>query len=146
MGILKYKIIKSKSQYNQYCKTLEELVDSSSKRKAVQDEIDLLTLLIEKYDAEHNTFAEVEPVVLLKSLMADHNMKAEDLVNLLGYISDILHYKKGLSNDVIRKLSERFKVKQEAFNRPYKLKSAHNVCLREASLMNTAKKMVVRNS
>jgi HTH-type transcriptional regulator/antitoxin HigA len=39
-----------------------------------------------------------------------------------GYVSEILHYKKGLSKDVIRKLAERFKVTQEAFNREYKLK------------------------
>ena len=84
METLKYKIIKRKGQYNQYCKTLEELIDGGSKSKVVQDEIDLVTLLIEKYDAEHNTFAEVEPVALLKSFMADHNMKSKDLVNLLG--------------------------------------------------------------
>ena len=55
-------------------------------------------------------------------------MKAKDLVNLLGvskgYVSDILHYKKGLSKEVIRKLAERFKVSQEAFNRPYPLHAA----------------------
>jgi len=32
-----------------------------------------------------------------------------------------LHYKKGLSKDVIRKLAAHFKVSQEAFNRPYAL-------------------------
>ncbi|MDP4265541.1 MAG: helix-turn-helix domain-containing protein [Bacteroidota bacterium] len=85
----------------------------------------LLTLLIEKWDAEHNSFREVDPVRLLHSLMEDHNMKAKDLVELLdvskGYISDILHYKKGLSKEVIRKLAAHFKTSQEAFNRPYKL-------------------------
>ncbi len=38
-----------------------------------------------------------------------------------GYISDILHYKKGLSKELIRKLAVHFKVSQGAFNRPYKL-------------------------
>jgi len=32
-----------------------------------------------------------------------------------------LHYKKGMSKEVIRKLAERFAMRQEAFNRPYKL-------------------------
>jgi HTH-type transcriptional regulator/antitoxin HigA len=67
---------------------------------------------------------------MLHSFMADHHMKARDLADLLEmskrYVSDILHYKKGLSKEVIRKLAERFKVSQEAFNRPYKLKSAAN--------------------
>jgi len=122
---LKYTIIKTKSQYKDYCNKLEELVFSSSKTKAIKDEIDLLTLLIEKWDKEHNTFEEVDPIRLLHSLMKDHNLKAKDLVELLsvskGYVSDILHYKKGLSKEVIRKLSQHFKVSQEAFNRPYKL-------------------------
>jgi len=38
-----------------------------------------------------------------------------------GYVSDILNYKKGLSKESIRMLSERFKLNQQAFNRPYKL-------------------------
>ncbi len=126
MQTLKYKVIKSREQYNKYCKMLEILLDSGSKSRLIADEIDLLTLLIEKWDEEHSTLHEIDPIRLLHSLMTDHNMKAKDLTDLLGmskgYISDILHYKKGLSKDVIRKLAERFKVSQAAFNRPYKLK------------------------
>jgi len=36
------------------------LVDGGKKNKAVRDEIELLTLLIEKYDAEHNTFDDAD--------------------------------------------------------------------------------------
>jgi len=145
METLKYKIIKTKTQYNQYCKKLETLLETEG-GKGVQDEIDLLTLLIEKWDIEYNTFEELDPIRLLASLMAEHNMKPKDLVNLLeiskGYVSEILHYKKGLSKDVIRKLSDYFKVSQEAFNRPYKLKVAENTRLKNASVMNTKKKLV----
>lgn len=145
METLKYKIIKSKTQYNQYSKKLEELLDSGSKSKAVNDQIDLLTLLIENWDEAHNSFEELNPIELLRSLMADHKMKAKDLADLLevskGYISDILHYKKGLSKDVIRKLAERFKISQEIFNRYYKLVVPGNSHLRNASVMNTTKKM-----
>jgi HTH-type transcriptional regulator/antitoxin HigA len=124
---LRYTIIKSKVQYRKYCKILEELASHGSPGKATADEIELLTLLIEKWDDEHNGFMEVDPIQLLRSFMMDHNMKATDLVKLLkvskGYVSDILNYKKGLSKDIIRVLSEHFKVSQEAFNRPYELKS-----------------------
>src|SRR2546430_1580203 len=103
METLKYKVINSKMQYNKYCKKLEELLDNGSKAKVVEDEIDLLTLLIEKWDDDHSTLKEVDPIRLLHSLMDDHKMKAKDLVNLLGiskgYVSDILHYKKGLSKE-----------------------------------------------
>lgn len=126
MTSIKYKIIKTEAQYNDYCRLLEALVFSAgSSSPAHQDEIDLLTLLIEKWDADHNTFDAVDPIRLLHSFMEDHQLKPKDLVEILGiskgYISEILHYKKGLSKDVIRKLAVRFKVSQEAFNRPYKL-------------------------
>lgn len=143
METLKYKIIKSKAQYSQYSKQLEELLTSGSKSKGVQDEIDLLTLLIEKWDAEHNSFAEPDPIRLLHSLMEERRMKPKDLVDVLGvskgYVSEILNYKKGLSKEVIRKLAECFKVSQEAFNRPYKLRVAENAHFKNASVMNTKK-------
>ena len=98
MAALKYKVIKNKTQYKEYCNMLEALVFAGSKSRETKDEIDLLTLLIEKWDAEHNTFTEVDPVRLLRSLMDDHNMKAKNMVDLLGIskgdISDILNYKK----------------------------------------------------
>src|SRR5437667_6978234 len=138
MSALKYKVIKSKTQYREYSNTLERLVFSGSKDRDIKDEIALLTLLIEKWDAEHNTFEEVDPVPLLHSLMDDHNIKAKDLVKLLniskGYVSDILNYKKGLSKEVIRKLAEHFKISQEVFNRPYKLIAPENAHLRNASV------------
>lgn len=147
METLKFKIIKSKSQYNDYCKKLEKLVDANSKSKEVKDEIELLTFLIEKYDEDHNTFEELDPIQLLHSLMTDHNLKAKNLVEILGVskgmVSDILNYKKGLSKEIIRVLSSYFKVSQEAFNRFYKLKSEYNAHLKNASVMNTRKSLIV---
>lgn len=91
----------------------------------MQDEIELLTLLIEKYDEEHNSFQDLNPVELLKALMKENQMKAVDLARLLqvseGLVSEMLKYKKGFSKETIRVLAETFKVSQEAFNRPYQL-------------------------
>lgn len=145
METLKYKIIKTDTQYYRYCNTLEALVDGGKKNKSFQDEIELLTLLIEKYDAEHNTFDDADPIELLKSLMKDHKMKAVDMAKLLkvseGLVSDMLNYKKGLSKDTIRILSGKFKLNQEAFNRPYELKVPVNSTIKNAKMMNTPKKL-----
>jgi len=145
METLKYKIIKSKTQYKEYCKQLEELVVSTSQTKSIKDKAELLTFLIEKYDEEHNTFEELDPIQLLHSLMGENGLKAKDLVIILdvskGMVSDILHYKKGLSKEIIRILASHFKLSQEAFNRPYKLKSEYNIHLRNASVMNTPKEL-----
>jgi HTH-type transcriptional regulator/antitoxin HigA len=145
MATLKYKIIKSKTQYNTYCKALESLLGGKIKDKAKREEIDLLTLLIEKWDEEHTTFEDADPIELLQSLMEGHNLKSKDLVAILnltkGGISDILNYKRGLSKETIRILSNYFKMNQEAFNRPYKLVTTLNSHLRNASVMNSPKEL-----
>lgn len=147
MDTLKYRVIANKSQYKEYCNILEQLVFSGTKDKNTKDEIALLTLLIEKWDAEHISHTELDPVQLLHSFLKDHNLKAKDLVEILGiskgYVSDILNYKKGLSKEVIRKLANYFKVSQEAFNRTYKLVVPENADLRNAGVMNTKKKLAV---
>jgi len=102
---------------------LEELVTADFKSKEMKDEVELLTLLIETWDEENNSFDDVDPITLLHSLMEEKNLKAKDLVEILGVskglVSDILNYKKGLSKEIIRSLADYFKVSQEAFNRPY---------------------------
>lgn len=145
MQILQYKIIKSDVQYKKYCDILEELVCSGKKTKSVQDTIELLTLLIEKYDAEQNSFDEADPIELLRALMKEHKMKAVDLADLLdvseGLVSDMLNYKKGLSKATIRILSEKFKLSQEAFNRPYNLTLPVNAKLKNAKMKNARNKL-----
>lgn len=127
MEKLKYKVIKTRKQYNEYCNTLEKLVSryENSHTKNTGDEIELLTFLIEKWDEEHNAVLTQDPVEILKSLVAENNLKPQDLTKILGVskglVSGILNYRRGLSKENIRILSSHFKVSQEAFNRPYKL-------------------------
>lgn len=142
--VLKYTVIKDKSQYEDYCNQLEGLLSGDNYDSAIQDEIDLLTLLIEKFDEENNKFKESDPIALLRSFMQDHHLKPQHLVAILGiskgYVSDILNYKKGLSKEVIRKLSDYFKVRQDAFNRHYKLISTADTYT-NPGLINTSKQI-----
>ena len=119
MGTLRYTIIKTEKQYKNYCDVLEEMIQKVD--SAYEDEIELLTLLIEKWDNDHNSFSDLNPVELLKSLMEENNLKAADLTRILR-----------LSKETIRKLSQYFQVSQEAFNRPYKLKNEVNRQYRDA--------------
>jgi HTH-type transcriptional regulator/antitoxin HigA len=144
METLKYKIVKTEAQYWEYYNLLEALVsDKQSEDK--EEEIELLTLLIEKWDDEHSTIGDADPVELLKYLMDENKIKSKTLAEILGVskstVSEILHYRKGFSKEIIRKLAERFKVRQEAFNRPYKLISPANSHLRNAGVMNTTKQL-----
>ena len=144
MEPLTFKVIKSLKQYKEYCNTLENLLMAKKKTQTHQDTIDLLTLLIEKWDETHNTFTDADPVELLNYLMKENKVKATHLAVELeiskSLVSDILHYRRGLSRDIIRKLASRFKVSQELFNRTYKIISPINSHLKDASVMNTRKK------
>lgn len=139
METLKYTLIKSEEQYARYCNLLEELVIEDKIQS--RDEIDLLNVLIEKWDYDHTALNDSEPIEILKSLMAEQNLKSKDLSDILGLtkgtISKILNYNKGLSKDTIRILSDYFKVSQETFNRPYRLIHEVNKHFRDESLMNT---------
>ncbi len=122
---LKYTVIRSEKQYQDYCTTLENKVVNGDPD---EDEVDLLTTLIEKWERENSSFKELDPVEMIKALMHEHDLKAKDLGNILslskGTVSKILNYKKGLSKASIRKLAAHFKMAQEAFNRPYRLAQA----------------------
>lgn len=127
METLKYTVIKTKNQYIEYCNKLEELLCSAEPQLVYSDEIELIELLIDKWDLENNSFTELDPIQFLKSLMIQNKIRAKDLTVILGLskgtISKILNSQKGLSKETIRKLSDYFKVSHEAFNRPYKLSS-----------------------
>lgn len=145
MEALPYKVIKTEKQYYDYCRMLEELVGLKKKNRLQQDTIELLTLLIEKWDEEHNSFSDADPIEMLKYLMTENKLKAIDLAGILGVskslMSDILNYRRGLSKEIIRKLADHFKLSQEIFNKPYKLVSPLNAHLKDASVMNTRKQL-----
>ncbi|MBN8855731.1 MAG: hypothetical protein J0H07_27960 [Sphingobacteriales bacterium] len=136
-------VIKTINQYKEYCNLLEEIAVIKKKTRQQQDTIELLNLLIEKWDEEHNTFSDAGPVELLDYLMKENKLKAVDLARELAVskslVSDIVHYRRGLSMEIIRKLANRFEVSQELFNKPYKLISPVNSHLKDASVMNTKK-------
>ena len=118
--VVKYKVIKTATQYQEYCVILSTLAPQYS-----QDEIELLQLLIDKWEADKHNFQHKDPIQLLKALMSLQNLKAKDLVIILslskGTVSKVLNYQKGLSKTTIRKLSEYFKLSQSAFNKSYQL-------------------------
>lgn len=129
MAPLPFKVIKSEKQYYKYNRILYDLVFTKKKNtKEENDIIELLQVLIESYDNEHNTFGDVDPVRMLKSLMEDHKIKAVDMAKFLkiskGHMSDILNYRRAISKPVVRKLAERFKMREEGFSKPYFLKPA----------------------
>jgi HTH-type transcriptional regulator/antitoxin HigA len=125
MESLLYTVIKSQNQYNAYCDRLMELMKLSRKTRVELDSIALLTLLIKRWDEEQLPLSDADPVEFLQSLMKRNNINASELAAGLGVskslFSDIFHYRKRFSREVIRKLASRFNVSQDLLNKPYNL-------------------------
>lgn len=112
---MKYRVIRSKEQYNQYCYLLEQLLAS----RADEDEIDLLTLLIESWDRDHNSLDDVGNVTILRFLMQEHGLRPTELADILavgpGLISEILNGKRTIPFGMACRLAEHFKLCIEIF-------------------------------
>ena len=133
---MKYKKIFNKDQYNKYCDLHEKLGLKDAEK--YKDDLDLLEILIEEYDSRQMTFRKaLNPVELLSSILADEGINNAELARSMGtsrqLISDILRYRRNISKEMVIKLSQHFKMRPEAFSRPYKLKST-----RDKKLVQTA--------
>lgn len=126
---MNYTIIKNNKQYQEYSNIVMDLA-SKKPTNTIEEEMKLLELLIDNWENKVYITETKDPIQLLKKLMEIHQLKSVDLVPILGIqkstLNQILSYKKSLSKNVIRKLSNHFKLSQEAFNRPYELVSNSN--------------------
>lgn len=123
---MKYTVIKSKDQYLKYCDILHDLVFNEDNTEQKEEEIKLLTLLVKDWDRNHSLGPDLSPIELINSLIKDHELTQKNLAEIAGigesYMSEILNYKKKMSNKVIRRLADHFKIRQEALNKEYTLK------------------------
>lgn len=77
------------------------------------DELELLMMLIEKYEEEHFPPIDLDPLEVIKVRMRDLSLKQKDLVPAIGNkgnVSKILKGERSLSISQIRKLSYVLKV------------------------------------
>jgi HTH-type transcriptional regulator/antitoxin HigA len=123
---LQYRPIKSLAQYKSYESYLEKLIWIKEKSQLENEETDLLIALIKKWDTDHNTISAVlpkavapDPIKILDTFMKENKLNPSDLASTLGIsqsaISDILNYRKELTDDIIARLSEKYKVSPDVF-------------------------------
>src|SRR5688500_18996295 len=114
--------IRNEDDYDRATQVVEQLVLRGDLTEAQQARLDIFTTLIAAWDKEHYAIdtSDLTPIMLLKSLMADHGMTASDLGRLLGNRSLgslILSEKRSLSKANIKKLAEHFCMNPSAFLR-----------------------------
>jgi HTH-type transcriptional regulator/antitoxin HigA len=111
-------IIRTEEENEHYIRILESLCAAPHLTAAQKELVELLTLLIEQYEEQHYTLKASTPVEHIVELMAANDLKQKDLVNIFGtssIVSEVLHGKRHLTTEHIRRLSERFHVSPELF-------------------------------
>lgn len=98
--------IKSQREYERALRRIEALMDATPGTKA-GDELDVLTTLVEAYEAKHYAICPSDPIEAIKFRMDQLGMTRKDLEILLGgrgRVSEILTRKRTLSLEMIRRL------------------------------------------
>ena len=106
------KPIKTKKDYEQAMLRLEKLFDAK-KGTPKGDELEVLSLLIEKYEDEHFPIDLPDPVEAIKFRMEQMGYNQNDLAKIVGLksrASEILNRKRKLSLEMIRQLHDRLNI------------------------------------
>lgn len=113
------KVIHSEKENEAYTRALYELDQRSGHLTRAEKELaELLTLLIEDFEAKRYELPRAKPLEVLRFLMDQHSLKQKDLVSVFGtrsIVSEVLSGKRKLNKEYIERLSERFHVSPEAF-------------------------------
>lgn len=101
-------MIKTKAQYEQALQQLERLMLANPAAESSDaDTLEILSVLIEKYEDEHVRLDPVDPVEAIKFRMDQQNLKNRDLVKYMGSaskVAEVLNHKRPLSLNMIRAL------------------------------------------
>lgn len=100
------KPIHSEAEYQMALQRAEELFDSK-KGTSEGDELEVLLILIEKYEKENFPIDLPDPIEAIKFRMEQLQLKPKDLADMIGYksrVSEILNRKRKLTLEMIRKL------------------------------------------
>jgi len=111
-------MIRSEEQLEAYTRALYRLTSEPRPTPAQVEAIELLTLLIERYEEEHYAIPSASPSEVVRFLLDQHGLKQRDLAAEMGgesVVSEVLSGKRKLNATHIELLSRRFHVSPAVF-------------------------------
>lgn len=112
-----YKIIRTKAQYARVMSRIAELMSNdNSTDESSSDELDILSLLAEKYEHEHFPISLPDPIDAILFRMEQQGLRQVDVVSIFGgksRTSEVLNRKRPLTIPMIRKLHEQLDIPLE---------------------------------
>jgi HTH-type transcriptional regulator/antitoxin HigA len=115
------KPIKTEKDYQDALVRLESIFDSK-KGSAGGDELEILGILIEKYEDEHFPIGFPDPIEAIKFRMEQMGYTQSDLAKIVGLksrASEILNRKRKLTLEMIRLLHNNLKIPTEVLVQAY---------------------------
>jgi HTH-type transcriptional regulator / antitoxin HigA len=115
-------LIHSEEELAEYTEALFNLTAKPNPSPEEEEAIELLTLLIERYETERYPVPDADPIDVLRFLLDQNGLSQRDIAEELGSestVSLVLSGKRLLNRDHITRLSQRFRVSPSVFfNRP----------------------------
>ena len=113
--------INTKADHQAALKEIERLMDAKPGTPA-GDRLDILAMLVERYEAQHERIEPPNPIDALRYHMETHGLTRRDLEPYLGSrarIAEILNRRRPLTIEMIRKLHAGLGISAEVLIRPY---------------------------
>jgi HTH-type transcriptional regulator/antitoxin HigA len=110
--------IHGEQDYEEAMAVIEGLLAKPELHPSEQEYLALITQLLAAYEAAHDPVADVGGVEMLRFLMAQHNLKQKDLVDIFktpSILSEVLSGKRELNKAHIEGLAKRFNVSPAVF-------------------------------
>jgi len=104
--------IKTEEDYENALERLEYIFDAKRDTKE-GDELEILSILIEKYEDEKYPIGLPDPIEAIKFRMEQLGLNQTDLIKIFGYksrVSEILNKKRKLTLDMIRNLNGKLSI------------------------------------
>ena len=118
---MKIKPLKTKKDYNLAMARLDKIFDSKPGTPE-GDELEILGILIDKYESTHYPIDFPDPIEAIKFRMEQLGYNQADLVKVIGFksrVSEIMNRKRKLSLDMIRKLNSSLSIPTDVLIREY---------------------------
>ncbi len=115
------KPIHTEQDYKRALKRLEKIFDAAPGTRE-GDELEILTILIEKYENRTAPIEFPDPIEAIKFRMEQLGYNQSDLVRVVGLksrVSEILNRKRKLTLDMIRKLNRALHIPTEVLVKEY---------------------------
>ena len=112
------RVIHNDDELEAYTDALFQLTALDNPSRAQMEAIELLTLLVERYEQEHYPIPAADPVSVVRLLIEKQNLTQRDLIPQFGSESAVSMFMTGQRNltiEQVRKLSIRFKLPADLF-------------------------------